>query len=431
MSQRPPFFTTWSVQSEKPLPEILEGRGCRFRTREGWWLDFASLSYQANLGHGHPRMVEAIKRQADKFCLSLPNHTFAAKQELAVKLLELAPPGFDRVFFTLGGSESVENALKIARLVTGRYKTVSRYRSYHGASLGALSLSGDSRRPPLEPALTGALHALDCYCYRCPFGHPPGASKLACAEQFDTILGLDGNVGAVFLEPIPGANGVLIPPEGYWPRVRQLCDRYGALLVADEVLTGFGRTGRWLGIDHEGVVPDMITMAKGITGGYVPLGAVLVHERVSRRFDTEKLYCGLTYYGHPLACAAGNEAIDVYRQEGLIERAAAHQPIFAEGLRRIGESVPSSDYDARARGLLGAVEWRQGMSPAFACFFAELSRRLQQERIHLFVKPETGMLVLAPPLVISAEELEEGLERVAGCVRQAAERLGAGSSAGL
>lgn len=423
MSQRLPFFTTWSVQPQGPLPEIIEGKGCRFRTPEGWWLDFASLSYQANLGHGHPRMVEAIKRQADKFCLSLPNHNFPAKEELARKLLDLAPPGFDRVFFTLGGSEANENALKIARLVTGRYKTVSRYRSYHGASLGALALSGDYRRPPLEPAIPGAIHALDCYCYRCPFGHPPGANSLACAEQFDTILGLDGNVGAVFLEPIPGANGVLIPPQGYWKRVRELCDKHGALLVADEVLTGFGRTGKWLGIDHEGVVPDMITMAKGITGGYVPLGAVLVHERTSRHFDSEKLFCGLTYYGHPLACAAGNEAVDVYREEGLIEQAAAREEPFRQGLKAIAEAVPDAQHDVRARGLLGAVEWRDGMTERFKRFFAELSRQLTQERIHAFAKADTGMLVLAPPLVTTRGELEEGLTRIAGCVSKAAEVL--------
>lgn len=424
MSSRPPFFTTWSLQPSGQLPEILEGKGCKFRTKEGWWLDFASLSYQANLGHGHPRMAMAIKRQADKFCLSLPNHTFQAKEDLARKLLEIAPAGFDRVFFTLGGSEAVENAIKIARLVTGRYKTVSRYRSYHGASLGALSLSGDYRRPPLEPALVGALHALDCYCYRCPFGHPPYSCNLACAEQFDTILGLDGNVGAVILEPIPGANGVLIPPKGYWKKVRAICDRYGALLIADEVLTGFGRTGKWLGIDHEeGVVPDIITMAKGLTGGYAPMGAVLVHQRLSKYFDDHKLYCGLTYYGHPLSCAAGSEAIDIYRQEGLIEQAAAQEPVLRKGLERIGGVVGGAEFDVRVRGLLGAVEWRQGMEDTFRPFLESFARELLVERIHAFVKVDKGMLILAPPLVISDAELEEGLSRVAECAGRAAKNI--------
>ena len=421
-----PFFTTWSQQSSEPLFEILEGQGARFRTPEGWWLDFASLSYQANLGHGHPRMVEAIKRQAEKFCLCLPNHTYPAKENLARRLLELAPPGFDKVFFTLGGSEAVENALKIARLVTGRYKTISRYRSYHGASMGALSLSGDYRRPPLEPLLTGALHALDCHCYRCPFGKVVDSCERECDQQFDHIMQLEGteSVAAVFCEPIPGANGVLIPPDGYWKRLREACYSHGALLVADEVLTGFGRTGRWFGIDHEeGVVPDMITMAKGLTGGYAPLGAVLVHERVSKLFNDQKLYCGLTYYGHPLSCAAGEEALAIYQEEGLIERAASLEPLLRSGLESIATAVQGEEADVRVRGLLGAIEWRNGTEPKWASFFTALSQELKREQIHCYPKIDTGMLVIAPPLVIEESELREGLERLRACVVSAIDRM--------
>lgn len=416
-----PFFTTWSQQSQAELPEILEGQGARFRTREGWWLDFASLSYQANLGHGHPRMVEAIKRQAEKFCLCLPNHTFPAKEELAARLLELAPPGFDKVFFTLGGSESVENAIKIARLVTGRFKMIARYRSYHGASLGALSLSGDYRRPPLDPLLTGALHALDCHCYRCPFGQEPSSCKRECAVQFDHIMQLEGpnSVAAVFCEPIPGANGVLIPPQGYWSKLREACDRHGALLVADEVLTGFGRTGKWFGIDHEGVVPDLITMAKGLTAGYAPLGAVLVHNRVSRHFDEHKLYCGLTYYGHPLSCAAGAEALRIYEEEALIARAAGLESVLRSGLYAIAEAIPEEPCDVRVRGLLGAIEWRNGMEPEWVGFYPKLVQKLKEKRIHCYAKADTGMIVIAPPLVIEEELLSEGLEQVARLVGEA------------
>lgn len=417
----PPFFTTWSQQSDATLPEILEGEGCRFRTQEGWWLDFGSLSYQANLGHGNRRMVEAIKRQAEKFCLALPNHNFPAKENLARRLLELAPPGFDKVFFTLGGSEAVENALKIARLVTGRYKTISRFRSYHGASLGALSMSGDYRRPPLEPLLTGAIHALDCYCYRCPFGQVPSSCRLECATQFDHIMALEGagSVAAVFAEPVPGANGVLIPPEGYWSRLREACDKHGALLVADEVLTGFGRTGRWFGIDHESVVPDMITCAKGITGGYAPLGAVLVHRRVSAHFETNKLYCGLTYYGHPLSCAAGEEALKIYQDDRLVEHAANIEPLFRQLLEQVGRQASGQEFEVRVRGLLGAVEWRQAADSAWPEFFTLLSTKLRAHRIHCYPKLEGGMLVIAPPLVISESELREGCELVSDCVAQA------------
>lgn len=416
-----PFFTTWSQQSQAELAEILEGQGARFRTREGWWLDFASLSYQANLGHGHPRMVEAIKRQAEKFCLCLPNHTFPAKEELAARLLELAPPGFDKVFFTLGGSESVENAIKIARLVTGRFKMIARYRSYHGASLGALSLSGDYRRPPLDPLLTGALHALDCHCYRCPFGQEPSSCKRECATQFDHIMQLEGqnSVAAVFCEPIPGANGVLIPPAGYWSKLREACDRHGALLVADEVLTGFGRTGRWFGIEHEGVVPDLITTAKGLTAGYAPLGAVLVHSRISRHFDEHKLHCGLTYYGHPLSCAAGTEALRIYEDEGLITRAAELEPLLRKGLESIADAISGEPCEVRVRGLLGAIEWQNGMEPEWVGFYPLLAQKLKEHRIHCYPKADTGMLVIAPPLVIEEGTLEEGLERVAQLVSEA------------
>lgn len=423
-----PFFTTWSQQSTTPLSRIEEGKGARFRTEEGWWLDFGSLSYQANLGHGHPQMVEAIKAQADKFCLSLPNHTFEAKEQLAQHLLSLAPPGFDKVFFTLGGSEAVENALKIARLFTGRYKTISRYRSYHGASCGALSLSGDYRRPPLEPLLTGALHALDCHCFKCPFGKEVETCSRECATQFDHIMRLEGegSVAAVFCEPIPGANGVLIPPEGYWSRVRDACDRHGALLVADEVLTGFGRTGKWFGIDHEeGVVPDLITLAKGLTGGYAPLGAVLVHERICKRFFEEKLYCGLTYYGHPLSCAAGAEALRVYEREGLIDRAASLEPQLRAGLQEIAEALPHQECQVRCRGLLGAVEWMEGDQPPWREFFQAWSQKLKAHRIHCYPKEGIGTLVLAPPLVVEESELQEGLQKIARCAGEAwAETLG-------
>lgn len=417
-----PYFTTWSQQTDEPLFEILEGKGSKFRTAEGWWFDFASLSYQANLGHGHPAMVEAIKAQAEKFCLALPNHRYPAKDRLATRLLELAPPGFNKVFFTLGGSEAVENALKMARLVTGRYKTISRYRSYHGSSAGALSLSGDYRRPPLEPLLSGALHALDCHCYRCPFGQKPESCAIECASQFNHIMTLEGSqsVAAVFCEPVPGANGVLVPPEGYWQELRSACDKHGTLLVADEVLTGFGRTGKWFGIDHEvGVVPDMITVAKGLTGGYAPLGAVLVHERVSKLFDEQKLYCGLTYYGHPLSCAAGERAVQLYQEEGLIERAASLEPVFRAGFEKLAAQTPGADFDIRVRGLLGAVEWKEGPTPSWKPFFASLSRRLKAQRVHCYPKPDTGMLVLAPPLVITAAELVEGIDLIADCIAQA------------
>lgn len=384
--------------------ELLGGRGAHFETPEGTWLDLGSMIYQANMGHGHPRMIAALKAQADKLCLTLPNAVFPAKTELAERLLEIAPEGFDRVFFTLGGAEATENAMKMARLATGRHKFLSRYRSYHGASLGALSLSGDYRRPPLEPLVAGAVHAMDCYCDRCPFGQKLATCNLECAQHIEQILELDGagTFAAVFLEPIPGANGVLIPPPGYWSRIRQACDRHGTLLVADEVLTGFGRTGRWLGIEHEGVVPDMITIAKGLTGGYATLGAVLVHSRVSQHFDRNVLLGGLTGYAHPVSCAVALEALNVYRDEGLIERAAQLEEHFLSPLREFANVE-----FVRGRGLLAALELSlEGPQ------LDEMARALNSERLYVHLKKATRMLVLSPPLCIEEEVLRDGLHRL-------------------
>lgn len=410
MAENWPFFFTWSAQNTARSLELTGGLGARFTTPEGEWLDLGSLIYQANLGHGHPRMIEAVVRQARELCLTLPNAVFPAKVELAQRLLELAPPGFDRVFFTLGGAEANENALKIARMVTGRHKLLSRYRSYHGATMGALTLSGDYRRPPLEPGLVGVVHALDCYCDRCPFGQKPASCSLECAAHIEDILELDGpgSFAAVFLEPIPGANGVLVPPPGYWQRVRQACDRHGTLLVADEVLTGFGRTGRWLGIDHEGVVPDMITLSKALTGGYATLGAVLVHERVSAHFDERVLLAGLTGYAHPVSCAVALEALNVYRDEQLIERAAALEKPLLDRLASAGERLACVTA-VRGRGLLAALELDLAAEA-----FGRLKQELLERRIHLHVRPSDRCVIFAPPLCIGEEDLDWGLSQVEG-----------------
>lgn len=403
MSQEP-FFFTWSPQRDARGLEIVGGEGACFDTADGArWLDFGSLTYHANLGHGHPRMIAAVAAQAKRLCLTMPKAIYPEKRALAERLLAIAGPAYQKVFFTLGGSEANENALKIARLFTGRYKTVSRYRSYHGASMGALSLTGDYRRPPFEPALPGAIKILDCDCDRCPFGKTVTTCARECATQLDDVLPLEGNVGAVFLEPVPGANGVLVPPEDYWPRVRAACDRHGALLVADEVLCGFGRTGRWLGHQRWGVTPDLITVSKGITGGYGVLGAVIVHERVAAHFEDHTLLAGLTQYAHPLGVAAALEAISVYEDEGLIARADALGPRLVEGLRALGAPV----LRARGLGLLAAIDLDLDEA-AMKRFASGLSAR----HVHAFVRPSERTLVVAPPLCVTEAQLDDGLARI-------------------
>jgi taurine--2-oxoglutarate transaminase len=392
-----PFFFTWTAQRDAQPIDIAGGEGAKFRDELGQeWLDLSSLSYQANLGHGHPKMIAAIAGQARRLCLAPPTAVFPAKVDLARALLGLAPAGFTKVFFTLSGSEANENAMKIARLVTGRFKFVSRYRSYHGASLGALSLTGDYRRPPLEPVLPGVIHVGDD------------------AADIERVLALEGSqVAAVFLEPVPGANGVYVPPPDYFARIRAACDRHGVLLVLDEVLCGFGRTGACFGFEHFAVRPDMITCAKALTAGYAPLGAVLCHEKLSAHFDSRVLWAGLTAYAHPLGCAAGLAALKIYQSQRLFERAAALGGPFRQALLELAETCPAAG-DVRSIGLLGAVDLELSRAG-----WDRLRRELARRHVLVHSYPRRGMIVVAPPLVIDESELRAGLARVAEALETA------------
>ncbi len=405
-----PFFFTWSAQSAAKPFTLTGGEGAWFTTADGSrWLDLGALSYQVNAGHGQKRIVEAIKRQADELCLSAPNAVFPAKLELAQRLLAMAGPQFTKVFFTLGGAEANENAIKIARQVTGRMKLVSRYRSYHGASFGALSLTGDWRRPAMEPGIPGVVHVLDCYCDRCPFGQRVETCKRECATNIGTTMELEGprSVAAVFLEPVPGANGVLVPPPEYWPIVRAACDAEGALLVADEVLTGFGRTGKPFGFQHWDVVPDLITCAKGLASGYATIGAVIVHERVARHFDDHVLACGLTFYAHPLACAAAVETMKLYEDEKLYENATRLGPVLRRELDAAAARIRPRSF-VRSLGLLGVLEVE---APAEA--WSRLGSELATRKLSLHVDPKRGTAIFAPPLCITEDELVRGMRSFA------------------
>jgi len=401
-----PFFFTWTVQSTVKPVELTGGDGAWFTTADGArWLDLGSLSYQVNAGHGRKRIVEAIKRQADQLCLSTAHAVFPAKVELAERLLAMAGPGFSKVFFTLGGAEANENALKIARQVTGRLKLVSRYRSYHGASMGALSLTGDWRRPAAEPGIPGVIHVQDCYCDRCPFGQRVETCKRECATNIGATMALEGarSVAAVILEPVPGANGVMVPPPEYWPIVRAACNAEGALLIADEVLTGFGRTGKPFGFQHWDVTPDIITCAKGLTSGYQPLGAVIVHDRVARHFDENVLACGLTYYAHPTACAAAVETLKLYDDEQLFANSARLGPVLHRELLAVAARLGGKPF-VRSLGLLGALELE---APADA--WARLATELAARKLSLHNDGKRGTAIFAPPLCITEDELVRGL----------------------
>lgn len=405
------FFFTWSSQEEaKPL-EIRGGEGVRFETSDGaTWLDMGSLIFQASLGHGHPRMVAAVRAQAERQCLSYPSAVYPEKTALAEKLLAHAPPGFTKVFFTLGGSDATENAIKIARMATGRHKLISRYRSYHGATMGAVTLSGDYRRPPVEPGLVGVVHVDD-------FGVVSAPGTAPSLSQIPRVLEFEGpkSVAAVFVESVVGANGVLIPPPGYLEEVRAACDRHGVLLVVDEVLAGFGRTGKWFGFEHwPGVVPDMITCGKALTAGYGTLGAILVHDRVAKYFEKNVLHAGLTFYAHPLAVAAGLEALTIYEEQGLVARAATLENQLKSGLEALRARFPKVVTANRVLGLLSGTDL--ALSPAqWAAFAAALKKR----HVLAHVRPAIGAFMLSPPLIIDESDLALGLSLIAEALGEA------------
>ena len=304
---------SWSVRSAiDPIP-IAGAEGRYFWDFDGKrYLDFASQLVNVSLGHQHPKVIAAIKEQADRLCTIGPMMANEKRSELARLLAEVTPGDLTMSFFTNGGAEANENAIKLARWFTGRDKIVARYRSYHGATAGAISATGDPRRWPAEPGVPGIVRLLDPYTYRCPAGHPDPCPVCTGAPHLEEILQYEGpqNVAAVILETVTGTNGVIPPPPGYLQSVREVCDRHGILLILDEVMAGFGRTGKWFACENWDVVPDIITLAKGINSGYVPLGAMTVSEKIADWVRDRYFAGGLTYSGHPLACAAGVASIE-------------------------------------------------------------------------------------------------------------------------
>src|ERR671932_1938892 len=318
---------SWSVQNQiSPLP-VAGAEGRYFWDYDGnRYLDFASQLVNVSLGHQHPKVVAAIKEQAEKLTTIGPPVAHEKRSELARLLAEVTPGDLKMSFFTNGGAEANENAIKLARSYTGRDKIVARYRSYHGATAGAITATGDPRRWAAEPGIPGIARMLDPYTYRCPAGHPDPCPVCTGAPHLEEILQYEGpqTVAAVILETITGPNGVIVPPDGYLQAVREVCDRYGVVLICDEVMAGFGRTGRWFAVENWDVVPDIITLAKGINSGYVPLGAMVVREPIADWVRGRYFAGGLTYSGHPLACASAIASIEAFAEEGIVENAAAH-----------------------------------------------------------------------------------------------------------
>ena len=402
----------WQAQkAAKPIP-VATAKGSTFTTPDGkQYLDFNSQLMGMNIGHGDPRVIDAIKRQAEELAYISPFMATEVRARLGQKLAELMPGDLDKSFFTLGGAEANENAIRMARMVTGRHKIVSRYRSYHGATFATITLTGDPRRWANEPGMPGVVHVLDPY-------HGPerqaddAETALAYLEETFELEGPE-TIAAFILEPVTGTNGILIPPDGYMQGVRELCTRYGILLIADEVMTGFGRTGEWFAVNHWGVVPDLMTMAKGLTSSYLPLGAVGISPKVYEPFDEKVYYGGLTYNSHPLALATALAAIRVIEEDGLVERSRKLGEVMRGHHDELLDKHPSVGL-VRNIGLFGIIELvrsRDTMQP-MAPFngtsdeMKAVAKALDERGLYTFVRWHT--IMTNPPLCITEEELAEG-----------------------
>jgi taurine--2-oxoglutarate transaminase len=386
------------------------------------YLDFSSMFVFSNLGHADPRVVEAIALQAGRLPTAASPFATEAKARLAKLLAEVTPGDIQKTFFSTSGAEANEGAIKIARAATGKEKIVARYRSYHGSTYGAMTLTRDFRNWAFEPAIPSVTHCLDPYCYRCPFGSTFPACDLQCAKHVEEIIRLEGGAGRVagfIAEPIVGANGILVPPDGYWQRIRQICDQYEMVMMVDEVMSGFGRTGKWFAIEHWGVVPDVITMAKGISSGYVPLGATSVRDWVAQRFETNPYTHGHTYSGHTLAVAAGAATIEAYQADHLIERAASSGKYLMDKAMELKEKHPSVG-DVRGKGLfvgLELVKDRRTKEPIHDPLFegprpptAKMKVLAQAMKDGVYCLPGVASVItFAPPLTVTKSEIDHAV----------------------
>jgi taurine---2-oxoglutarate transaminase len=411
---------SWSVQDAISPIAVAGAEGRYFWDYEGKrYLDFASQLVNVSIGHQHPRVVEAIKEQAERLCTIGPPMASESRSALGRLLSEVTPGDLSMSFFTNGGAEANENAIKLARWYTGRHKVIARYRSYHGATAGAITLTGDPRRWPAEPGIPGVVRMLDPYTYRCPAGHPDPCPVCSGGPHLEEILQYEGpqTVAAVILETVVGTNGIIVPPDGYLQSIREVCSRHGILLICDEVMAGFGRTGKWFACEHWDVVPDILTVAKGINSGYVPIGAMVVSRRIADWARDKYFAGGLTYSGHPLACASAVASIEAFREEGIVDHAAEMEQHFRTGLETLAERHPSIG-DVRGLGCFWGLELvrdretREPLVPFNASgeAFAPVARLMKSALEHgLYLMTHWNVVMVCPPLTITREELDEGL----------------------
>ena len=425
---------SWSKQAGLNPLNIKSAKGVYLYDRSGKKIiDFSSQLMNMNIGHGHQRVTEAVTRQMQELSFVHPGMVSEARGLLGKKLAEITPGSLKKTFFTNAGAEAIENAVKFARLYTGRAKIISLYQSYHGASYGAMAAGGDPRKIPHDGQQPGNfIHVENPFFYRCPWNsETPEECAENAANHMERVIKYEGpsTVAAILMEGESGSSGCIKYPEGYWKRVREIADKYGILLICDEVMSGFGRTGKWFGINHHNVVPDIMCFAKGLTCGYIPLGGMIIKEEIISAFNDKPLPLGLTYSAHVVACAAAVEVLKIYEDEKLIEN-AAHMGTYMEQQVEKLKQKHSSIGDFRNTGLLGCIELvknrktKEPMAPWNATptemeIMNKVSAKLSELGLFTFVR--WNYIFTAPPLCITKDEMDEGLDIISKAIAVADE----------
>src|SRR5688572_6692074 len=410
---------SWSKQKGISPIAVKYGEGVYLYDYDGKrYIDFSSGLMNVNIGHGNQRVTEAVAKQMREVSYVTPSCVTKVRGELGKKLASVTPKGLNKTLFTVGGAEAIDNAIKLARIYTGRHKILGRYQAYHGASYGALSAGGDPRKLPADAQQAPNFVHFDIpYLYRWEYGEENLLKE--AIDQLERVIAFEGpqNIAAILLEGESGSSGCLKYPVGYLKQVRELCNRHGILLIADEVMSGFGRTGKWFAVENHDTIPDMIATAKGITSGYVPLGALIVSDKIAAQYDDNVLWLGLTYSAHPVSCAAGLEVLKIYEDENLIANASAMGRYIDEQVEVLKQKHPSIG-DWRNTGLLGCLELvknrktKEPMAPFNAkademVVMNKVAARLKELGMYTFVR--WSYIFIAPPLCITKEQVDEGL----------------------
>ena len=416
---------SWSKQGGLNPIAVERGEGVYLYDYNGKrYLDFSSGLMNVNIGHGNQRVTQAVAQQMMQVSYVTPSCVTKVRGDLGKKLAEITPEGLTKTLFTVCGATAIENAMKLARQYTGRHKIIARYRAFHGASYGAMTAGGDPRKLPSDSQqVPNVIHVEDPFCYRCPFGQKGyNSCQYECTSHIERVIQFEGpeNVAAIIMEGESGSSGCIKYPPQYWQHLRDICDKHGILLIADEVMSGFGRTGKWFGVDNFGVVPDMIATAKGITAGYLPLGALIVSDKIAAHYNDRPLMLGLTYSAHPVSCAAGLETLQIYQDDKLVENAAKMGQYLDNQIIKLKEKHRSIG-DWRNTGLLGCLELvkNRETKEALAPFNAkpsemgimpQVAAKLSELGMYTFVR--WNYIFIAPPLIVTEAQIDEGLAMI-------------------